>query len=96
MMPGTGVSLIGGLTTLTARLDGLCTDQNPEDLSKTLRIAFTERELYKLYLSFLAADEKRAKALLEVFDKVCTGNVCHSVKCFSILPYNTGTYDPRI
>ena len=95
-MPGTCVSWMGTLTTLTAQLDGLCTDQNPEDLSKTLRIAFAERELYKLYLSFLVADERRAGAMLEVFDKVCTGNVCHSVKCFLTLLYNTGTYGPRI
>ena len=88
--------MISGLTTLTARLDGLCTDQNPEDLSKTLRIAFTKRELYRLYINFLAPDERRAKVLLEVFDKVCPRNLCHSVKCFLTLLYNTGTYGPRI
>ena len=70
MIPGTRVSLIGSLTTLTIQLDGLCIDQNSEDLSK-------------LYLSFLVADEKRAKALLEVFDKVCPGNACHPMKRFS-------------
>ena len=87
-------SLIRDLTALATRLDGLCTDQNPEDLSNTLRIAFEEREIYKLYISFLAADEKRAKALLEVFDKVCTRSICYSVKCFSRLLYDTGSYDP--
>ena len=96
MPTGSRRSLIGDLTALKAQLDGLCADQSSEDLSRILRSAFTERGLYKLYITFLAADEKRAKALLEVFDKVCTGNVCHSVKCFSILSYNTGTCDPRI
>lgn len=67
--------MIGDLNALTARLDGLRTGQNPEDLSNTLRTALEERELYNLYTSFLAADEKRAKALLEVFDKVCPRSV---------------------
>ena len=67
-------SLIGGLTALAASLGGLCTDQNPEDLSSTLRIAFKEPELYKMYISFLVVDGERVKALLEVFDKVCPGN----------------------
>lgn len=89
-------SLIADLTALTARLDGLSTDQNPEDLSSALRAAFEERELYNLYISFLAADKKRAKALLEVFDKVCPGSVCYSVKCFSILLYTTGSNGPGI
>jgi hypothetical protein len=75
MTTGTRPSLIGDLTALTTRLDGLCTDQDPEDLASTLRTALKERELYNLYISFLAADEKRAKALLEVFDKVCPGSV---------------------
>ena len=73
------LSLISDLTALTARLDELCADQSPEDLSSTLRTLFNERELYKLYISFLAADEKRAKVLLEVFDKVCQGSACHSI-----------------
>ena len=63
-------SLVGGLDTLAARLDGLSVDQDPEDLSRTFRSAFTEGALYKMYLSFLVADKTRAKALLEVFDKV--------------------------
>ena len=87
-------SLIHDLTALTARLDKLCIDQNPEELSNALRIAFEEREIYKLYISFLAADEKRAKALLEVFDKVCTRSMCYSVKCFSRLLYGTGSHGP--
>jgi len=83
MMTGARPSLIGDINALTARLDGLRTGQSPEDLSSTLRTAFKERELYNMYISFLAADEKRAKALLEVFDKVCPRSVCYSVKCFS-------------
>jgi len=95
MTTGARPSLIGDLTALTARLDGLCADQNPEGLSSTLKIAFKERELYNLYISFLVADEKRAKALLEVFDKVCPGSVCCSVKCFSTWLYDSGPYGPR-
>ncbi|KAF9647764.1 kinase-like protein [Thelephora ganbajun] len=74
-------SLIGGLPALTAQLDALCADQNPGDLSSALRTAFAERELYTMYLSFLAADEGRAKALLEVFDKALTATQ-HDVKIF--------------
>ena len=37
-------------------------DQNPEDLSRTLRITFEGREIYKRYLSFLDGDVTRAKA----------------------------------
>jgi hypothetical protein len=73
MPTGARPSLIGDLTALSARLDRLCTDQNPEGLSDILRAAFKERELYNLYISFLEVDEKRAKALLEIFDKVCPG-----------------------
>lgn len=96
MATGERPSLIGNLTALTARLDGLCTDQSPQDLSSTLRSAFTERELYNLYISFLAPDEIRARALLEVFDKVCLGSVRHSVKCLSTLSSNAGSYGPGI
>ena len=95
MTTGARPSLIGDLTALTARLDGLCSDQNPEDISSTLRTIFKERELYNLYISFLAADEKRVKALLEVFDKVCPGSVRYSVKCFSRLLCDTGSYGPE-
>ena len=91
MTTRTRPSLVGKITALTARLDGLSTDQNPEDLSSTLRTAFKERELYNLYIYFLAVNERRTKALLEVFDKVCPGNVCYSVKCFSRLLYDTGS-----
>jgi len=69
--------LTGDLTVLTARLDGLSADQNPEDLSRTLGTAFEDRKLYKRYLSSLVGDVKRAKALLEVFDKVQLENVCY-------------------
>ena len=47
------------LTALAASLDGLCANQNPEDISSTLRITFKERELYKMYISFLVADGER-------------------------------------
>ena len=87
-------SLIGGLATLTAQLDSLCTDQDPEELSKALGSAFTERELYKMHLSFLAEDKERVKVLLEVFDKVCTSNKCHSAGSFSLSPSDTGPYSP--
>jgi len=66
----TTTSLLGEITTLAARLDGLCADQNPGDLSKILRIAFTERGLYNQYLTSLVGDAEKTKALLEVFDKV--------------------------
>ena len=62
--------MIGGLTALTAQLDGLRPDQNPDDLSNALRAAFEERELYDLYISFLVETPTKAKALLGVFDKV--------------------------
>lgn len=58
------------LKTFTARLDGLRTDQSSDDLSNALRAAFKERDLYKIYVSSLGGDPRRAKALLEVFDKV--------------------------
>ena len=68
--------MVGDLTAFTARLDGLRADQNPDDLSNSLRAAFEDRELYNLCLSFLVADEKRAKILLEVFDKVRSDTHC--------------------
>lgn len=61
---------IGDPTTLTARLDGLRVDQDSCDLADALRAAFKQRQLYDLYLSSLVGDTTRAKALLEVFDKV--------------------------
>lgn len=63
-------SLIDDLAAFTARLDGLRPDQHPDDLSSNLRVAFQQRELYDTHTSFLAKDVQRAKALLEVFDKV--------------------------
>lgn len=65
-------SLIGGLATLTTHLGSLSVDQDPDDLCKALRSAFTERDLYKMYLSFLAEDGPRVQTLLEVFDKALT------------------------
>jgi len=75
-------SLIGDRDALAIQLDGLSADQSPEDLSRILGAAFAERELYDLYLSSLVGNEKRAKALLEVFDKVRLESLCHSVKRF--------------
>ena len=95
METGPRPSLIAPLIALTAQLDGLCTDQNPEDLSTALRVALAKRDLYKMYVSFLVQDEKRAKALLEVFDKVYLRSTCYSVKHFSIFSYGIGTYDQR-
>lgn len=63
-------SSISDPVTLTARLDSLCADQNPLDLSKALSSAFTEGVLYESYLSSLVGDEARTGGLLEVFDKV--------------------------
>jgi len=63
-------SLIDELATFTTRLDALRTDQNPDDLSNALRAAFKERDLYDLYISSLAEDAERVRALLKVFDKV--------------------------
>jgi len=75
-------SSVGNVATLARRLDRLSTDKSksPEDLSKTLEIVLEEHELYKSYLPSLAEDAKRAKALLEVFDKVRTENLCYSVQ----------------
>lgn len=71
-------SPVSDIAALTTKLDSLRAGQDAEALSKALRSAITERELYKMYLSSLAEDEARAKVLLEVFDKVCTNNKCHS------------------
>ena len=61
---------IDDLTAFTARLDGLRPDQHPDDLSNALRAAFKQRELYDVYASSLVKDMDRAKAFLEVLDKV--------------------------
>ena len=95
MSKETAVSLISGLPSLTAQLDGLHADQDPADLSKALISAFTEREGYKMHLAFLAEDETRSKALLEVFDKVCSDRMCNFVKNFSALPYCAGPCGPE-
>jgi hypothetical protein len=87
-------SMAGVPTTLTARLDGLRVDQSPDDLSNALRSAFTEPELYKIYISSLAVDQARAKLLLEVFDKVNSQNSDCSVKLFSASLYETGPDSP--
>lgn len=60
---------------LTTRLDGLSPDQDPEYLATVLRIALADRKLYNQHLSSLIKDEERAKAMLEVFDKVRWKNV---------------------
>ena len=86
--------MIGGLATLTAQLDSLCADQDPEELSEALRSAFTERELYKIHLASLAEDRARAEVLLEVFDKARTSNECHSAGSLPLPPSDTGPYSP--
>jgi len=78
------LSLINDVPTITAQLDGLCADQNPNDLCEALGAAFAERELYNRYRTSLVEDVERAEALLEVFDKVRRRNMCHSVKCLNI------------
>ena len=70
MSTGGQPSLIDDLTAFTARLDGLHPDQHPDDLSNALRAAFKQRELYDVYASSLVKDTERAKAFLEVLDKV--------------------------
>lgn len=85
---------IGGLASLFAQPDSLRAEQDPEYLSRALRSAFTEREPYEIYLSSILHDEARVKVLLEVFDKVCTGNKCHFVKLFSVSLSGTGTHSP--
>ena len=92
METGPRPSLIAPLIALTAQLDGLRADQSPEDLSAALKIAFEKRDLYELYVSSLVEDEKRTRALLEVFDKVRSGSMCRSVRRFSILSCDIGTY----
>ncbi|KAF9646136.1 kinase-like protein [Thelephora ganbajun] len=57
---------------LTARLDRLRPDQDPDDLSDTLRAAFKEREQYKKYVSSLKGDTEKAKAFVKVFEKALT------------------------
>ena len=93
METGPRPSLTAPLIALTAQLDGLCTDQSPEELSTALKTAFEKRDLYNLYVSSLAQDGKRARALLEVFDKVYSRSMCHPVKRFSLFSYTIGTYD---
>ena len=44
MPAGMGPSLVGVLTTSTARFDGLCADQSPEDLSDGQVASFTETD----------------------------------------------------
>jgi len=63
------LSLIGDFTTLTgsARLDGLCANQNP---STSLVPCGSEHEPCEEYPTFLVGDAERTEALLEVFDKV--------------------------
>ena len=70
MSTETQPSLVDSLPSFTAGLDGLRTDQDPDELSRALLAAFKKRVLYNLYVSSLVGDTKRAKALLEVFDNV--------------------------
>ena len=63
----TGVpSLADDLAAFTAKLDGLCADQDQDELVHTLRDAFNQHVLYNLYV----LNTERVKALLEVCDKV--------------------------
>ena len=69
----TGVpSPVDDLSAFTARLDGLHADQTPDDLSHALRNALDRHALYSRYIFSLVGDVERAKALLEIFDKVRT------------------------
>ena len=90
MATGSESLLSGALAALSARLDALRTDQNPEDLSSALRDAFKQRELYNLYVFSSVGDRERAKALLEVFDRVWPCEMCYSVNWFSAWIYGTG------
>ena len=90
----TSDSSINGLAILTAKLDSLSVDQDPDDLSNILRSAFTDCELYNTYLSSVVEDEARVKVLVEVFDKVWTEIKRHSVGSFSASPLGTGSYSP--
>ena len=64
------------MTAFAARFCGLRADQNPVDLSNTLRDAIKERKLYNMYISSLIDDTERMEMLLEIFDKV-RSNMCH-------------------
>ena len=82
--------LSGALAAFSARLDSLRTDQSPEDLSNALLVAFKQLELYNLYVSSLIGDMERARALLEVFDRVRPCEICYFVIWFSAWIYGTG------
>ena len=58
------------MTAFAARLCGLRADQNPVDLSNTLRDAIKEHKLYNAYVSSLVDDTERMETLLEIFEKV--------------------------
>ena len=60
------------MTAFATQLCRLCADQNPVDLSNTLRDAIKERKLYNAYVSSLVDDTERMEMLLEIFDKVCS------------------------
>lgn len=64
--------MIDDLAALAARIDALHAEQNPDDLSHVLRDAFTQDMIFKLHVLPLVGDIERAKALLEIFDKVCS------------------------
>lgn len=68
----TGPFLSDAPAAFTARLDALHPDQNAEDLSSALRAAFQRRDLFDSYVFSSVGGTERAKALLEVFDKVCS------------------------
>jgi len=96
MPMGSQPLLAGDIAALTAQLYGLSADQNPEDLSRTLGIASERHKLYKRYLSSLGGDVNRAKALLEVFDKVHSERMYYSLQWFSTSPYDTDSHSPQV
>ena len=71
MPTGVQPSSADDLAAFAAQLDGLRSDQNPENLSNALRVSFRRCELYNVYSSSLVEDAERARALM-TFDKVCS------------------------
>ena len=70
MSTGARASFADDLVAFTARLDGLHTDQDLDNLSDALRTALEERELNDMCISCLINDTERARVLLEAFNKV--------------------------
>ena len=96
MSTGVRPSSIDDLAAFTTRLDGLRVDQSPDDLSNVLRAAFKERRLYRRYISSLVGGTEREKALLEVFDKVCSAMYNGHMGLHSARMHCTGPPDRQI